>query len=123
MAGSMVVLDDRRGFLVPLRGDADVEEGQDPGHEELREREDVGHVHFADDLLFHQLRPVTDEHGQGEIVEEEENGRGDDELRFAGQQALKGGLGFDLRPVRGARLGTGLVFGKGSFCAGRMAAN
>lgn len=63
-------------------GFAQVDVGQDPGHEELREREEIGDVDHADHLRVHEVAGVADQNGKREIVDDEEDGRRDDKPRF-----------------------------------------
>jgi hypothetical protein len=63
--------------------------GEDPGNEELRQREEVREVDDADHRLPHQLWRVADKHGQREIVDNEEDRGRDDEARLGGHQVLE----------------------------------
>ena len=88
-----------RGRLVPLRRLPHVDERQDPGHEELREREEVGDVDLAHDFLLHQLREPAHQHRQREVVDDEKDGCRDEKPRLSFQQGLERRPGGDAIPV------------------------
>src|SRR5690348_11618723 len=71
-------LDDAARSLVPAARGAHVEGGHGPRHEELREREEVGEVD-AEHARVHQPRRVANQHGEREVVDDEEDGRRHDE--------------------------------------------
>ncbi len=100
----MLILDDGGGLFVPCGSFAHVDEGDDPGHDELGQREDVGDVYFAQDLCLHQVRKPAHQHGQSQVVSHEKHRRADDKARFATQQAAEFGFGFECVPVHGGFL-------------------
>ncbi len=71
----------------------------DPGHEELRQREQVRDVDDAENLRRHQARRVTDEHRQREVVDDEEYGGGNDEPAFRREQRLEVREGRQSVPI------------------------
>src|ERR1044071_1981421 len=81
--------DDLARHAVVAARRANVQERDDPGHEELREREQVGDVNRAEDFAVHELWRVAHEHGQREVVDDEEDGRRDDESYFLPDQLSK----------------------------------
>ena len=86
------VVEDGAALFIEAGGGADVEEGDEPGDEELGEREEVGDVDGAEDGRGHEVGRVAHEDGQGEVVDDEENGGGDNEALLARIRALNSGL-------------------------------
>ncbi len=81
--------DDVLGQTVKVVGGPDVEAGNNPGHEELRQREQIREVHHTKYLGGHELGRVADQHRQGKVVGNEENKRRDDEDLLRRHQILE----------------------------------
>ena len=77
-----------------------IDEGQHPCHEELGQRKEVGNVHIATDLLFHEIRKPTDSNRQRKVVNNEEDCRGNDQFELAADERLEVGVPRDGVPVR-----------------------
>jgi len=49
-----------------------VQSGNGPGHEELRQREEIREVDAADDLSLHQSRGVADQDRKRKVIDDKE---------------------------------------------------
>src|SRR5258708_26288616 len=70
-------------------GLADVEIGQNPGDDELRQGEEVGQVDVADDLSPHHVREQAVAQREGEVVGEKEDWRGGHEAPARSDQLFE----------------------------------
>ena len=85
---------------VPAGGGDDIDECQNPSHEELRQGKEVGNVHIAPDFLFHEIGKPTDSDWQSKVVNDEEDCRRDDELELALDKGFEIGIPCNGVPVR-----------------------
>ncbi len=86
------------GLFVPLACFADVNEGDAPSHEKLREREQVSNVDWAEHRLFHEIRPPAHQNKESEVVRDEEDACWKNESAFRTQQFLILGRLRDAAP-------------------------
>ena len=87
------------GEQIEFCGSSQIEPGDDPADEELRERKRVGKRERADYRRGHELRRETDEEGKQEVVDEEKYERRDDEEALDGEEMLEFFAGGDAIPI------------------------
>ena len=81
-----------------------------PGHEKLREREEIREVDRPENALFHQRPGITDQRRKGEVIDDENDHRRDDETPLGAQQLLESRARRDRLPIDRARFLRGGFF-------------
>src|SRR5258708_39057833 len=77
------------GLRIEAVGGTHVQPSQNPGHEELREREQVSDVYRAQNGDLHQWARQAHQHRQSEVINHEEQRDGHEETSLSRLQAFK----------------------------------
>ena len=92
---------EKRAFAsIPTRRSDDIDKGQHPSHEELGKGKNVGDIHTPPDFLFHEIRKPPNADRESKVINNEEDGRGNDQLGLATHKSLEIGVARDGIPVR-----------------------
>ena len=92
-----------------IRG-PDIESGDDPGHEKLREGEEIREVDRSENALLHQRPGITDQRRKSEVIDDENDHRRDDETALGSQQLPESRARRDPLPIDRARFLRGGLF-------------